>query len=46
MLFRDLQMERWSVGALERGAWSVLRIGSRWEADRRSLGSGSGIVAD
>ena len=41
MLFRDLQMERWSVGA-----WSVLRIGSRWEADRRSLGSGSGIVAD
>ena len=51
MLFRDLQMERWSVGALERGACCGLavfgkRIGSRWEADRRSLGSGSGIVAD
>ena len=41
MLFRDLQMERWSVGA-----WSVLRIGSRWEADRRSLGRRSAIVAD
>ena len=41
MLFRDLQMERWSVGA-----WSALLIGGRWEADRRSLGSGSGIVAD
>ena len=41
MPFRDLQMERWSVGA-----WSALRIGSRWEADRRSLGSGSAIVAD
>ena len=39
MLFRDLQMERWSVGA-----WSVLRIGSRWEADWRSLGSGSAVV--
>ena len=41
MLFRDLQMERWSVGA-----WSVLRIGSRWEADWQSLGRRSAIVAD
>ena len=41
MLFRDLQMERWSVGA-----WIVLRIGTRWEADRRSLGRRSAIVAD
>ena len=34
-------MERWSVGA-----WSVLLIGNRWEEDRRSLGSGSAVVAD
>ena len=41
MLFRDLQMERWSVGA-----WSALLIGGRWETDRRSLGRRSAIVAD
>ena len=41
MLHQDLQMERWSVGA-----WSVLMIGGRWEADRRPLGRRSAIVAD
>jgi len=37
----SIRIRKWSVGALERGAhcWSTIvgkRIGSRWEADRRS----------
>ena len=43
---RNSQMERWSVGALERGAWSALPIGGRWEEDCRSLGRRLAIVAD
>ena len=41
---RNSQMERWSVGALERGAYML--VGSRWEEDCQSLGSGLPIVAD
>ena len=41
MQHRNLQMERWSVGA-----WSAQPIGGRWEEDCRSLGRRLPIVAD